>query len=272
MNVHVVFDNKFEPADIIEIDLGNSVCGVIDTIRATSTISTIIGCGGKEVFIASNKSEALKFKKCFNDFILCGEEKGLPPEGFDYGNSPLEISKIKSACKSFILMTTNGTQSILKAKDCACVYALSTLNLHYTIDRMIDYSRKNQSDIFLLCSGEKGKIAYDDAFTAGLAVKYMLRQPYNFNYSDAAKLALSAALSEFDITQALEKSCSAKSLRSVGLGEDIAFLSKLNRFNVAPVLKKITFKKLKAKNSAYTGTPAHVLFKDTDTIYVMDSQ
>ena len=85
-------------------------------------------------------------------------------------------------------------------------------------------------------AGEKGKIAYDDAYTAGLAIKYLLTKPYKIEFTDAAKLVLAASLSEIHTEDALEKSCSAKSLRAVGLGSDIAFISQLNRFKVAPLM------------------------------------
>ena len=55
MKIHVIFTNRFDSKDQEEVDLKNCVCGVIDTIRATSTIATILGCGGKEVIIAGNE-------------------------------------------------------------------------------------------------------------------------------------------------------------------------------------------------------------------------
>ncbi|MBM3705376.1 MAG: 2-phosphosulfolactate phosphatase [Actinobacteria bacterium] len=236
LRVHVVLTNEFNPEEVKEINVEKSVCAVIDTIRASSTIAAMLGCGGKSVFIASDREDAFKLKKIFPDFILCGEINGLPPDGFDYGNSPLDISKIGKMTGNFILMTTNGTKSILKVKDSAAVFILSILNLYSAVDSMIATALRLSCDILFLCSGEKGKIAYDDAYTAGLAVKYLLSRPYSFDFSDTAKLVLGAALSEHDINDALEKSCSARSLRSVGLGDDIAFLSHLNKYNVSPVL------------------------------------
>jgi len=236
LKVHVILSNRFEPAEIAEVKLKNCICAVIDTIRATSTIVTLIGCGAEKVIVAADKKEAFFLKTVFKGSILCGEEKGLPPKGFDFGNSPLEISSADLNGRTFIIMTTNGTQSILKAKQCRKVYALSTLNLNFCIDRIAEKSQESNSDILLVCSGEKGKIAYDDAYTAGLAVKYLLTKPYKLEFTDAAKLVLSASLSESNIKDALEKSCSAKSLRAVGLGSDIDYISQLNKFKVAPLM------------------------------------
>jgi len=239
---------------------------VIDTIRATSTITTVLGCGGNSVIIAGSKAEAFKLKKVFNEYILCGEEEGLSPKGFDFDNSPLEISRIDTMGKDFILMTTNGTRSFFKVKDCKEVFAISLLNLNYTIDCIIDSALKDSSDLLFLCSGIKGMIAYDDAFTAGLAVKYLLTKPHKFDYADSSKLVLSAALSEFDIASAIEKSLSAKLLRSVSSGEDISFLSHLNKYRVAPRLNKLNIKELKPENITLKELRS---FLGYDTLYVL---
>ncbi len=266
MKIHVIFTNRFDSKDIEEVDLKNCVCGVIDTIRATSTIATILGCGGKEVIVAGNKRQAFIFKKIFNDYILCGEEGGLPPKGFDYGNSPLEISKLDVKDKGFILMTTNGTQSIFKTRECPAVFALSILNMNYTVDTLIDYAFKNKNDIALLCSGEKGKIAYDDVYTAGIAVKYLLTKPLRFEFSDSAKLAMTAALTDSDVINALEKSCSANSLRKVCSGEDIEFCSQLNKFKIAAKLHILSSKNIKAAKPYRT----YLKNKITKTTYKID--
>ena len=242
MKVNVLFSNSFEDPEITASVVKNSVCAVIDTIRATSTITTILGCGGENILIASNIEEAYYLKSIFKDFILCGEINGLAPEGFNCGNSPLEISNINANKKNFILMTTNGTKSILKVFNSQKVYALSILNLYCVLDSVFNSALETESDILFLCSGEKGRVAYDDVYTAGLAVKYLLTKPYSFDYSDSSKIVLGLALSEFNIINALEKSCSARSLRKVGLGDDIAFLSEMNKYPVAPVLKFSTIK------------------------------
>ncbi|MBN1299221.1 MAG: 2-phosphosulfolactate phosphatase, partial [Actinobacteria bacterium] len=182
MKVHTILTNDFDPGRLAELNMKESVCAVIDTIRATSTIATIIGCGGSNILIAPDKKEAYSLKNKFNDFLLCGEEKGLPPAGFDHGNSPIELSEIDCRGKNFILMTTNGTKSILKAKDCPKIYTLSILNLNSAVNAIIETAFNNALDIILLCSGERGKIAYDDAYTAGLAIKYILTKPYKFEF------------------------------------------------------------------------------------------
>ena len=129
MKVHVLLTNRFGPDDLGEVKLGNCICAVIDTIRATSTIAAMLGCGGESVIVAADKKQAFELKALFKDHLLCGEVGGLAPKGFDYGNSPVEISNLGIKGKNFILMTTNGTQSIFKVSECAEVFTLVNTKL-----------------------------------------------------------------------------------------------------------------------------------------------
>jgi hypothetical protein len=54
----------------------------------------------------------------------------------------------------------------------------------------------------------------------------------NFEFSDSAKLVLSAVLGDTDLNGAMEKSTSAISLRGVGLGDDIELCARLNKYNL----------------------------------------
>lgn len=244
MKVEVLLTNNFNllppPSNV---NFSNTVCLVIDVLRATSTIATLLGVGVERILIARTKKQAFKLKKIFSDYILCGEEKGLPPRGFDFGNSPFELSNLDLKGKRIILKTTNGTVSFFKAKDAKVTFSLSILNMKYTMDCAVSYAQKNSCDILILCSGREGNIAYDDAYTAGVAVKYLLTKPVkNLELQDSAKLVLSVCLGEKSIESALEKSYSGVYVRRIGLGKDNEFCAKLNSYNVTGRLKIEKFK------------------------------
>ena len=241
MKIDIALANDFN-IDALNIDISKSVCAVIDVIRATSTITAILARGANSIIIARSKDEAFKLRNYYRDYILCGEEDGLPPDGFDYGNSPLQFSELDLKDKNIILKTTNGTVSFLKVKNSKAIFSLCLLNLKFTLNCVLDYCRKNKNDILLVWSGKKGRIAYDDVYVAGLAVKHLLGKPVKFDFSDSAKLALSVALSEKNATSALEKSCSAISLRGVGLGKDIKFCAQLNKYNTKGIAEILNSK------------------------------
>ncbi len=240
MIIDAALSNNFEPGSL-KADIGESVCAVIDIIRATSTIAALFGSGVKSIIIASTLDEAYALKKDFPGRLLCGEDKGLPPKGFDHGNSPLEFSTLDLSGREAILRTTNGTVSFSKAGSSSAVFSLAALNFKHTMDAVINCASKMKKDILLICSGEMGKIAYDDTYIAGMAVKYILTRPGKFEFSDSAKLVMSAVLGEKNIESALAKSISAASLRKVGLGDDIAFCARLNNYDLAIRAEMSTF-------------------------------
>lgn len=232
MKIRALLTNNFN-LDKIGFDLADYTILVIDVLRATSTITTAFGKGVKQVIISSSTEEAFKLKSLNPDYILCGEKKGIIIEGFDYDNSPSKLSNIDLKNRSMVLKTSNGTLSFIKAKDSKAVYGLSFLNFNFTLDRIIEYSKKAGSGILLLCSGTLGKVSYDDTYIAGLAIKYLLDKNIKLELDDAAGLVYRASLSEPDIYGALMRSFHASRMMEIGLEEDIAFCSILNKYNIS---------------------------------------
>lgn len=231
MIVDAVFNNDFI-AGLPHIEISRYVCGVIDVIRATTTISVMLAQGSREVVIAKNRSSAFSLKKIYKDYLLCGEEGGHPPEGFDFGNSPLEYSLMDLHGNGTILKTTNGTKSFFKTAGSLASFALSLVNISYTCDAMINEAEPEGADILLVCSGEKGKTAYDDAYAAGVAARILKEKKKNIILSDAALILYNLALNEKSSFEALKNSTSYRSMVKAGLGEDIKICSMQDLYRI----------------------------------------
>ena len=63
---------------------------VIDVLRATSTINTILFSGAKSVKPVESLEECMKLKE--DGYIVMAERMGKKVEGFDYGNCLLYTS------------------------------------------------------------------------------------------------------------------------------------------------------------------------------------
>lgn len=240
--LNVVFENSFSQVAYRPL-IGNSVCAVIDILRATSSIAAILESGCKSIMIAENKKEAFALKNIFGNYLLCGEENGFPPQGFDYGNSPHEFSNLELSGKKIILMTTNGTVSFFKLSGALDVFALSLLNMTAVLNKMAELARKNKKDILLLCSGKKGVAVYDDIFGAGLAVKRLAEILGNdCILSDSALIVFDMIKNNFDITEALKKSLSGRDVLRAGQNKDLDFCTKADIYQAIPKLKIINKK------------------------------
>ena len=88
----------------------HKVVVVIDILRATSTITTILHNGASAVIPVKEEKTAKNYKA--NGFLVGGEREGATIEGFDFGNSPFQYKPEIVANKEIVLTTTNGTKCI----------------------------------------------------------------------------------------------------------------------------------------------------------------
>jgi len=83
-----------------------------------------------------------------------GEVRGRAPDGFDFGNSPFEISGVDFHGKTIIQRTSAGTQGIIAAANQADrLYAASLVTAEATVRALVFHSR---DQISLVAMGDNG--------------------------------------------------------------------------------------------------------------------
>src|SRR3990167_11479727 len=82
---------------------------VIDVLRASTTILYALEAGAAEVIPCLEIEDALKIAGSMprSQVVLGGERGGLPIDGFDLGNSPLEYDPSAVSGKTIVFTTTN---------------------------------------------------------------------------------------------------------------------------------------------------------------------
>ncbi|MDO8621549.1 MAG: 2-phosphosulfolactate phosphatase [Candidatus Levybacteria bacterium] len=88
---------------------------VIDIMRAATVAAYAFGRGAKSIIPVSTKEEAFALRDKNPEFLLMGEINGIKIDGFDFGNSPSEISKVDLKNKILVQRTTSGTQGLINA-------------------------------------------------------------------------------------------------------------------------------------------------------------
>jgi 2-phosphosulfolactate phosphatase len=88
---------------------------VIDVIRAFTNAAVAFSRGAREIYPVSTVEEALALKSQIPDSLACGEVGGIPPEGFDFGNSPTQTSQLDLKGRVIIQRTGAGTQGIVRS-------------------------------------------------------------------------------------------------------------------------------------------------------------
>ncbi len=95
------------------VNFAGKTAVIIDILRASTTIITLLENGIKTVKPVGTLEEAYGYKEKNTNSLLIGERKGMKPEKFDYGNSPYLLAKEIFNKKHAVITTTNGTRALL---------------------------------------------------------------------------------------------------------------------------------------------------------------
>jgi len=203
---------------------------VIDVLRATSTINTILFSGAKSVMPVEILDECMKLRD--QGYIIMAERMGKKVEGFDFGNSPTKIEKSEFEGKDVGIATSNGTKAIVKTKGSHITLIGSFLNL----SKIIEYINNSNNDVLLVCSGWKGSTNLEDTLCAGAIVAGL----QNFEY-DSDTVIIAKKLyeqSKGDILSLMQKSSHAKRLSGYDNVKDIEFCSQVDTQEILPFFDK----------------------------------
>ena len=211
-------------------DLENKIVVVIDVLRATSTLCTILANGASSVRTVADVEQATQLKD--QGYLVGGERGGVTVEGFDFGNSPLEYSPELVKDNEVVLTTTNGTKCIEMAKEAKQLIVGSFLNL----SAICDHLDECQEDIVLFCAGWRDKVNLEDSLLAG-AICHELNGDYQFD--DASLLSqASYFLAEDDLLRHMQQSSHYQRLSGHGNDDDIRYCCSIDQLSVLPIWNK----------------------------------
>ncbi|PTX55145.1 2-phosphosulfolactate phosphatase [Melghirimyces profundicolus] len=158
-----------------EIDpeaLSGSTAVVIDVLLATTTLQAIVEGGACRVFPTGSMEEALRLHQSLDSpqVLTGGEEDGLLIDGFDCGPFPDEFGPDKVKGKDVVFLSTNGTRAIAGARS-ASRLLIACLRNAPSVARYL--SETDSDDIYLICSGSKGRVSLEDTLCAAVILSRM---------------------------------------------------------------------------------------------------
>ena len=118
-------DLKFHYTDLEDCHTATGVVILIDVLRAFSTAAYAFSRGAREIQLVSTVEEALSLKTSIPNAKAMGEVGGLPPEGFDFGNSPTYINEVDLSGITLIQRTGAGTQGAVRSRNAEVMLASS---------------------------------------------------------------------------------------------------------------------------------------------------
>jgi 2-phosphosulfolactate phosphatase len=128
---------KFHRYTLEDCQRATGIVLVIDVLRAFSTAAYAFSRGATEIRLVSTVDEALALKAQIPYSKAIGEVGGLPPEGFDFGNSPTRILEHDLTGIPLIQRTGAGTQGAVRAVNAEVMMATSFVVAQATIDHVL---------------------------------------------------------------------------------------------------------------------------------------
>ena len=116
---------KFRYTNLEDCRSAKGIVLVIDVLRAFSTAAYTFARGANQIMLVSTVEEALALKTKIPNSRAMGEVDGLPPQGFDFGNSPTHITRENLSGVTLIQRTGAGTQGAVRSQNAKLLLASS---------------------------------------------------------------------------------------------------------------------------------------------------
>lgn len=140
---------------------------IIDVFRAFTTAAYVMANGAERIIPIGSLKEAFELKRLHPDWLLMGERDGRRVEGFDYGNSPFEISDVDFSGRTVIQTTGAGTQGVVNAKGAEEML----LGSFVTAGAIIEHIRRANPEVISLVA--MGSIGVERSMEDELCASYI---------------------------------------------------------------------------------------------------
>jgi 2-phosphosulfolactate phosphatase len=117
-----------ERADLESCHGVSGAAVVIDVIRAFTTAAYAFGAGAALITPVGTVEQALALRERLPGALAIGEERGLMPAGFDFGNSPAALLGRDLRGRRVIQRTSLGTQGLVRSTKASLILAASFAN------------------------------------------------------------------------------------------------------------------------------------------------
>ena len=234
VKIHLLW--KKEEIDAVQMN-EDKLAIVFDVLLATSSITTCLAYGAKDVIPVLDGAEALQEAKKFRPEEIClvGEYNGITIDGF-LDPMPLGLQKQVNG-KTVVLSTTNGTVAIRNSADAKEVYIASLLNGEAVAQKLLE--TYEDETIIVVCSGSQNQFCIEDFYGAGYFINQLV-DAYGTEKVDLTDSALAAKYfykrSEDQAVKILSESRVGKMIANYGCHDDVVYVSQQGILSVVPKL------------------------------------
>jgi len=230
-------DVLFGPATSTPAAVNGRVVAVIDVLRASTTIAAALANGARNVVPLESADEVITRARQFgrSQVRLAGEHKMLPISGFDFGNSPLEVSRDSVEGTTVLMTTTNGTVALAGIQGARDVVVASYVNLS-AVSALLRTALRGGTAVTIICAGRERLFSLEDAACAGRYANDIVEHMPEVELSDAATVcAMLDAKYGDDIARLFADSEHGRALAAAGFEKDLEICATIDAFPVVPL-------------------------------------
>ena len=150
-----------------------SVCVVVDVVRASTTILTLVESGVGSIRFTTDLDEAKRQATASNPpALLIGEQGGIIAPGFDLDNSPTAVRATSVAGRVAVMRTSNGTVMLSRLSHAPAIFVGCVRNGAAVMAAAVAEAAARNLDVLICGAGqEHGTVfALDDAIATGFLV------------------------------------------------------------------------------------------------------
>ena len=239
-------DVHFGTAALTPAEVQNKVVAVVDVLRASTTVAVALANGARTIIPYDSSEEAITRSRSFekSHMLLVGERKMVAIPGFDLGNSPREFTRDAVEGKTLLMVTTNGTGSLLAVQGVRDVVIASYVNFSAVLS-MLRAAARGGSDIAIICAGRDRQFGLEDAGCAGRYARHIAKRLGDVEINDAATAAALIDKRYGDnIMRMFTDSSHGKALTEAGFADDLALCAAIDSYPVIPIYQDRQITKL----------------------------
>lgn len=225
-------DVAFLPRDMQGMDVGDTVCIVLDIFRATTSMTTALANKCRRIIPVLSVEDAYSQAEKQGSVLFAGERKSIKIDGFNFGNSPYEFSADKVQNQTIVMTTTNGTVAVKATEGSFRTFIGAFINASAVCQKASQCGK----DVLIVCAGTDRLFSLEDALCAGLLVKKLLTggntKPVLTDSAQAALLLYNQTHGK--LAEVAINSRNGKRLYDLGLTDDVEYCFKTDMFAIVP--------------------------------------
>ena len=144
---------------------------IVDVFRAFTTAAVALERGIQKIIFVAQPDEALNLREAGLADLCVGEVGGIPPPGFDFGNSPHELSQADISGKIIAHSTRAGTVGVTAAGHCERIYGASLINARATVQAILNEALE---EVTIVAMGLAGALRTDEDEQCALYLRNLL--------------------------------------------------------------------------------------------------